>query len=143
MNKYPISDMHLFDLSRDGGSLTLLREKDHLLRRFGQLELLDLSPTEITDFILRAEADRFLFSISGTVTVTMIDLRSTSPTHGGRANISLDSAKPQGLLIPFGVASSLEARGAARLIILSTHSESHPEDRNPSNDELEKYAALQ
>jgi len=143
MKKYPISDMHVFDLSQAGESLTLLREKDHLLRRFGQLDLLELSPNEKTDFILRAEADCFLFSINGAVAVTMVDLRSTSPTHGGRANISLDIAKPQGLLVPFGVACSLEARGAARLIVLSTHSESHPEDRNLTYDKLEKLTASQ
>jgi hypothetical protein len=143
MNKYPISDMHVFDLTLTGGILTFLREKDHLLRRFGQLDLLDLSPNEKTDFTLRAEADRFFFPINGAVTVNMIDLRCESPTHGGRTNISFDSAKPQGLLVPFGVACSLEVKAAARLIILSTHAESHPEDRNPSHDELEKYTTSQ
>lgn len=142
-SEYPISDMHVFDLSRGAAGLTLLREKDHLLRRFGQLDLVDLAPNEKTDFTLRAEADRFLFPVSGTLVVNMIDMRSSSPTFEARANISLNSEKPQGLLVPFGVACSLETKAAGRIVILSTHSESHPEDRTPGRDELEKYTASQ
>lgn len=143
VDKNPISDMHVFDVSRSGGSRTLLREKDHLLRRFGQLDLLDLSSNEKTDFTLRAEADRFLFPINGIVVVNMIDLRSSSPTNGARVNVTLDYSKPQGLLVPFGVACSLQSQGVARLIILSTHSETHPKDRTPSQDELAEYTASQ
>lgn len=142
-SEYLISDMYVFDLSRADGGLILLRERDHLLRRFGQLDLVDLAPNEKTDFTLRAEADRFLFPISGALIVNMIDMRSSSPTNGARANISLDYSRPQGLLVPFGVACSMETKATARVIILYTHSESHPEDRTPGHDELEKYTASQ
>lgn len=135
--------MHVFPLTEDTGRLTLLREVDHLLRRFGQLDLVDLATNQKTDFTMRAEADRFIFPINGSVNVQMIDLRSSSPSNGVRTNILLDSANPQGLLVPFGVACSLETRAAARVLVLSTHSESHPEDRTPDNDELEKYTASQ
>lgn len=142
-SQYPIADMHVFPLTREAGRLTLLREKDHLLRRFGQLELMDLDVGEQTEFTLRAEADRFLFSIKGSVTATFLDLRAASPSKGVRAEFTLDADQPQGMLVPFGVACSLAASSAARLIILSTHSESHPEDRTPSPDELENYTASQ
>lgn len=142
-SEYPIADMFLFPLTRETGRLRLLRETDHLLRRFGQLELLDLAADEQTEYTLRAEADRFLFPISGSTSVRMLDLRETSPSKSMRAEFTLVSAEPQGLLVPFGVACSLAAKAASRLIILSTHSESHPEDRTASSDELAKYTASQ
>lgn len=135
--------MHVFALTREAGRLTLLRESDHLLRRFGQLELLDLAAGEQTEYTLRSEADRFIFPISGSVSALLLDLREISPSNGKRAEIALDVANPMGLLVPFGVACSLQAKAVSRLIILSTHSESHPEDRTIATDELSRYAASQ
>lgn len=142
-SQYPIADMHVFPLTRAAGRLTLLRETDHLLRRFGLLELIDLVAGDGTEFTLRAEADRFLFSLSGSAIVSLLDLRETSPSNGERAEFILDADNPQGLLVPFGVACSLEAKSPARLILLSTHSESHPEDRIAAFDELGTYTASQ
>lgn len=142
-SQYPIADMYVFPLARSAGGLTLLRETDHLLRRFGQLELIDLAADEQTEYTLRAEADRFLFPINGSATATLLDLRVTSPSNGARAELSLDADQPRGLLVPFGVACSLAAKTTARLIILSTHSETHAEDRTATTDELDQYAAAQ
>jgi hypothetical protein len=142
-SEYPIWEVHVFPLTRAAGRLTLLREEDHLLRRFGQLDLIDLVAGEQTDFTLRSEADRFLFPIAGSVKSSLLDLRALSPSKNARAEITLEANQPQGLLVPFGVACSLGAKSAARIVILSTHSESHPEDRTISRDDLDQYAASQ
>ncbi|HEX9596384.1 MAG TPA: hypothetical protein VF982_05855 [Anaerolineales bacterium] len=141
--KYPIADMHVFPLTRESGRLTLLRNNDHLLRRFGQLDLLDLAAGEQKDLAIRAEADRFLFAIGGQVALSLLDLRAGSPSHGVRVELALSAEQPQGVLAPFGVACSLVAASVARFIILSTHSEAHPADRAASADELAKYAGVQ
>lgn len=135
--------MHIFPLTRQADRMVLLREADHLLRRFGQLEVVDLAAEEKTEFTLRAEADRFLFPLIGSVIVSLLDLRETSPSNGKRADFVLEAGKPRGLLVPFGVACSLEAGSASRLIILATHSETHSEDRTATADELDKYTASQ
>jgi hypothetical protein len=139
----PISDMHVFPLTREDGRLVLLREADHLLRRFGQLDLLDLAAGSKTEFALRAEADRFLFPIAGDCRVELIDLREASPTRGRRASLQFSALEPQGVLVPFGVACSLQAEAACRLIALATHAQPHPGDRAASADELQAYSALQ
>lgn len=142
-SQYPISDMHVFALSRAAGRLSLLREADHLLRRFGQLDLVDIPAGQQTDFELRAEADRFFFPADGNVKAILVDLRSSSPSLGVRAEVVLDASDPHGLLVPFGVACSLAAQSNTRLIVLSTHSTAHPEDRLATRDELDKYSTVQ
>lgn len=126
----PISDMHVFALRREDGHLVLLSESDHLLRRFGQLEVIDLAAGTQSDFQLRGEADRFLFAIEGDCRVELIDLREASPTRGARASLALAAAAPQGVLVPFGVACRLQADAACRLVALATHGQPHPGDRN-------------
>jgi len=143
LSEYPIADMHVFPLIREAGRLRLLRESDHLLRRFGQLELMDLSAGEQTEFTLRAEADRFLFPINGSLEATLLDLRESSPSKNVSTEIKLNDVNPKGLLVPFGVACFLATTATARVIILSTHSESHPEDRSATSDELSQYTASQ
>jgi hypothetical protein len=142
-NQPAISDMHIFPLTVSGMRWTLLRESDHLLRSFGQLDLFDMKAAQETDFELRAEADRFLFAINGRAEARLLDLRSGSPSLGSRVTVALDTEELQGLLLPFGVACALYAPIDARLIILSTHSEPHVEDRKASTEELQKYAAVQ
>lgn len=135
--------MYVFPLQRSPRGFVLLREADHLLRRFGQLELLELAAGERVDLGLRAEADRFVYVIDGRCNVDLVDLRAASPTHGAHTVVALDAADPHGVLVPFGVACTLHAEGKTRLVLLSTHSETHADDRAATPDELQKYAAIQ
>lgn len=129
MASLPISDMHVFPLKREDGRLALLGEADHLLRRFGQLEVVDLAAGTQTEYSLRAEADRFVFAIEGECRVQLVDLREVSPTRGARASLALAAKDPHGLLVPFGAACSLQTDAGCRLVTLSTHSQAHPADR--------------
>jgi hypothetical protein len=141
--EYSIADMHVFPLKRQAGRVSLVKDNDHLLRRFGALELIDLASGEQTEFTSRAEADRFLFPVSGEFMVNLVDLRESSPSKGKRTEIRVKSDEPQGILIPWGVACSLSTSNASRLIILSTHSDQHPEDLIVRQDELSQYTAPQ
>jgi hypothetical protein len=142
-NNPAISDMHVFPLEHKDGRLTLLRNDQHLLRRFGQLDLLDLAPKQSSQLPLRAEADQFVFPITGKLDLTLVDTRASSPTKGAQVKVVLDAEDPQGVLIPFGVAATLSASNQARLVLLSTHSETHAHDRLPSSDDLAQLIRVQ
>lgn len=135
--------MHVFPLGRQGGALTLLGNSDHLLRRFGRLDVVDIAAGEQKGPTIRAEADRFLFPIGGEVNIQLLDLRGQSPSRGARLDLNLRADVPEGLLVPFGVALTVRAAVDARLVLLSTHSEDHPQDRVPGVDELNSFAGVQ
>ncbi|MBX3047648.1 MAG: hypothetical protein KIT46_08520 [Anaerolineales bacterium] len=124
-----IHDMLLFPLEAADGQLTLLSNQQHLLRRFGQLDLLILAAGQAHNAGLRGEADRICFALDGRVDLQLEDRRPQSPSHGAAVSLTLDAAQPQGLLLPFGVACTLQAAGPARLLVLSTHSEPHLADQ--------------
>lgn len=136
----PISDMHLLPLQPAPDGVVLLREMDHVLRRFGELALQDLPAGSQGVYRLRAEADRVLFVLDGTVEACLLDLRAHSPSHGRHATFSLQ-ANAQALLVPFGVACSLAAGAAARVLWLSTHSATHAGDRDATPDELAQFVS--
>jgi hypothetical protein len=73
----------------------------------------------------------------------MLDMRAQSPSHGQRVALSLDSADPKGVLVPFGVACLLDASSPARVIVLSTHSEEHVQDSSLNQDELDNFIRAQ
>ena len=52
-----IPDVYCFDLVQEGNHLVLLRDSDHLLRRFGQIEIRELRAGEKSQFVLRISAD--------------------------------------------------------------------------------------
>ena len=127
--KIPISDVQLLDLEWDNGRLVLLRDDDHMLRRFGQVEVRLFEDTCVTPFVLRAVADEIWVPVNGKAVLRLIDRRSDSPDKDRYFQIALNAAEPQALLIPFGVAYSVENEEAATLIRLSTHADGkHPDD---------------
>ncbi|MCW5888216.1 MAG: dTDP-4-dehydrorhamnose 3,5-epimerase family protein [Anaerolineales bacterium] len=132
----PIADMHRWPLSAAAGETRLLREVDHVLRRFGQLSTETLAAGGATPYTLRAEADRVVFALDGRCQLRLLDLRPQSPSHAVFAQLALDAATPEGVLVPFGVACSLAASDAARVLWLSTHSAVHAGDRQASPAEL-------
>lgn len=125
-----INDLLVFPLSPGEDGLSLLSNQQHLLRRFGQLHLLDLAAGHQGAATLKGEADRFYFVLAGEMTAALEDRRQHSPSLGVQVEIPLNAEQPQGLLVPFGVALRLTSEQGARVIVVSTHSEPHPEDRS-------------
>jgi len=120
-NQYPIADSHLFPVQRSEGRWNLLTDSDHLLRRFGQLEFFSIKEKQSVSFEAREEADEICFVLHGELAVRMTDLREESPSYKVEIEIALSAERPQGLLIPFGVAYSLSTSVGADLLRVSSH----------------------
>lgn len=139
MSALPIPDMHIFPLNATPDGVVLLRETDHVLRRFGELAIHTLAAGAADEYALRAEADRVLFPLDGECSLRLLDLRQHSPSYGVHAVFSLQADAPQGMLVPFGVACCLTAASPARVLWLSTHSQPHAGDRSASPEELQQF----
>lgn len=135
----PIPDMHILTLQAEPDGTVLLRETDHVLRRFGELALQAMNAGQPSPYALRAEADRVLFPLDGECSLRLLDLRQQSPSYGVHAVFALRAAAPQGVLVPFGVACSLAADAAVRVLWLSTHSQPHEGDRQATPQELQNF----
>jgi|GEM_PF-2589791 len=135
---FPISDLHLLPLRLDEGQLALLRRDDHLLRRFGQVEVRRFEAGVQSPFKLRAVADEVWVPLHGVAQFTLIDLRPSSPSENQSFQVALDAAQPQALLVPFGVACSIATQGGAELLCLATHADGdHAEDRVINREDLQ------
>ncbi|MDA1330438.1 MAG: hypothetical protein O3B43_05175 [Chloroflexi bacterium] len=110
-------------MERVEGRLVLLRNSDHLLRRFGKLELIELAEGEKMEVPAVDEADRIYFVSEGEANVALQDERQDSPSAGVRIELFLRAEQPKGLLVPFGVDISIEVPTKTRLIMLSTHND--------------------
>jgi hypothetical protein len=102
------------------GRQALLAFEDHLLRRFGSLELVRLDPGD-TFGVSRRVADEVWILLDGAVHVSLEDTRPSSPTFGSTATMRLQPHHR--LLVPFGVRLGARAEAATSLLRLMTHSE--------------------
>jgi hypothetical protein len=115
-----ISDAYLIDLKAGQGAVTILKENDHLLRRFGQVDFIELSKGEqIT--VQRAVADEVWAVVGGEAAFDLEDQREQSPTNGVINTIKLAKSAPKALLVPFGVACKVSTEHGGRLVRISTH----------------------
>lgn len=98
----------------------LLAFDDHLLRRFGSLELVRLGPGDSIG-VLRRRADEIWVLLDGSVDARLEDTRPSSPSLGATETLRFDS--PHRFLVPFGVRLVVRAEAAATLLRLMTHTE--------------------
>lgn len=102
--------------------LLALRDTDHLLRRFGQAEVVHTLPGSKARLRSREVADEVWALIEGQVEFVWHDLRQDSPTYDRWHRLTCD--KPTLVLVPFGVAFGYRAlAGSASLLRLTTHSD--------------------
>lgn len=123
-------------LSEAGEAWRLLGFDDHLLRRFGLLELVRVMPHTALELRARPVADELWILIEGGVEFIWHDVRSASPTEGQRDRMMCTD--PTLVLVPFGVAFGCRAVGGqATLIRLATHEETEAEaiERLPWQDD--------
>ncbi len=119
----PIHDLYvkpLHGVQRDREQvLPLLHYSDHLLRRFGLAELVSLPSGSSRSPNVQEVADELWALIGGHAQFEWEDQRSDSPTHGARYRLSCD--QPTLVLVPFGVAFSVQAfDGVATLVRMAT-----------------------
>ena len=131
MTDFNIHDLHLHPIECKEAGKVVLRFDDHLLRRFGQVEVRELAESAQTDFTQRSAADELWAVIGGAVSFLLIDQRSNSPTFEKTDTYLISVEDNQALLIPFGVAYALESDQASRLLRLATHADdTHKEDQH-------------
>lgn len=137
---YPIRDLYIrrlqLESQRGGRRMMLLKHEDHLLRRFGVLEVVRLEPRSSTPFMVREIADEVWSLLEGRVEFVWKDLRTGSPTWENLHRHS--TSEPTLVLVPFGVAFGVRsARGSSTLVRLATHLDGeHAKDQLLSWDSL-------
>ena len=113
---------------------TALSYSDHLLRRFGQADIVHLVRGARLEKKEEETADEVWALIEGEATFEWEDRRSSSPTSGRKA--SLAAQEPITVLVPFGVAFRVTAGdGAAILLRLSTHADDEERLPRPFREE--------
>jgi hypothetical protein len=119
---FDITDMMLINLASNGHLLTVVSEHDPLLRRFGQVDVVNLDPAHPLT-LQRKKADEVWTVLEGNALFTLVDRREDSPTFGGQVALTLEARKPQVVLVPFGIDCLIEAKKTSRLLRLTTHAD--------------------
>ncbi|MBN2909475.1 dTDP-4-dehydrorhamnose 3,5-epimerase family protein [Polycladomyces sp. WAk] len=122
-----------------GTFMEIVREDQHLLRRFGQMSVSMSYPGVIKAFHYHREQDDLWYFVSGNAQVVLHDLRETSPTCRQTDVYYMGEENPSVLLIPKGVAHGYRVLGnrPAVIVYLTTHAynrEQPDEERLPWND---------
>lgn len=132
-----IPDAHLFPIQTGKNRSVLLSERQHILRRFGQIERRVHTQGETVPFARRTIADEIWIPLLGPVTFHLHDLRPDSPSYRSDVVVELDADDPSGLLIPFGVAYAYRVHREGILLRVSTHADdTHPDDNLPIHEDL-------
>ena len=121
-NHFDIMDMVVLNLDWQNGILTVLQEENHLLRRFGQIDIVNLESGQIMEF-MRRHADEIWVLLDGQASLQMKDQRTDSPSFEALVEIELNEKHPKAILVPFGVTSRVSANGTASFLRISTHQE--------------------
>ena len=130
-NEREILDMIILELAWHNGILTVIREDDHVLRRFGQVDVVKVSNGSALE-IWRQKADEIWAVISGEVRFSLEDRREDSPSGGVNVELELSKDVPQAILVPFGVTCKVSSTGDAILLRIGTHqNHAHAEDQIP------------
>lgn len=106
--------------STPDGSRAILAFEDHLLRRFGSVELIRLGAGEAFR-VLREMADEIWALLDGAADFELTDTRPASPTSGEAQSFHVDS--PTRILVPFGVRLRVRPDPTASLLRIMSHSE--------------------
>jgi mannose-6-phosphate isomerase-like protein (cupin superfamily) len=119
-----IQDVWIRELDLDhtayGERFAALRFHEHVLRRFGSLEVIKLTPQSKTEPLLRHEADELWVLVEGSVQCRWQDARPASPTAGEKFAINI--TQPAQIFVPFGVAFALQAGHTGALMLrAATH----------------------
>jgi dTDP-4-dehydrorhamnose 3,5-epimerase len=135
-----ISGVRIFPIEIRQSRMILVKDEDHLLRRFGQVEVRQVSQSDSADFTLRAVADEIWVLVEGSAEIALVDRRAKSPTEDQALKLRLGGEESQGVLIPSGVAYAVYANDAAQFVRLCTHADgSHDGDQALL---AEKFTAL-
>jgi mannose-6-phosphate isomerase-like protein (cupin superfamily) len=121
MRKFKIGDIAALELDWEDNQLTVLKEGDNLLRRFGQISLQKINAGESMPESTNETLDEIWTLISGRGTLVISDLRDGSPSKNETESIVMETEKPLSILIPFGLKHSFSAEIDSEIIRVLTH----------------------
>lgn len=129
---FAINDLVVMELTSRWPILTVLSENDPLLRRFGQVDVVDLDVNH-PQSVLREKADEVWAVLEGEAHFSLEDRRADSPSFGQQLTLVLDARVYRAVLLPFGVACRVETVAHALCLRLTTHADdTYPQDQVPS-----------
>ncbi|MBN2046046.1 MAG: hypothetical protein JW757_13570 [Anaerolineales bacterium] len=126
-----IHDLWIQNIYWKQKNLTIVKESDPFLRRFGQCDFIQLQKGEKLEF-QRKKADEVWCVVTGQAVFRLTDLRQDSSSYQAESILTLDGQSPKTVLVPFGVAVRIECEMPAIFIRLTTHEDGeNPEDQTP------------
>ena len=123
MRKFKIGDIAALELDWDDNQLTVLKEGDNLLRRFGQISLQKINAGDSLPESTNETLDEIWTLISGKGTLVISDLRFGSPSKNETESIEMGTENHLSILIPFGLKHSFIAKIDSEIIRVLTHQE--------------------
>jgi dTDP-4-dehydrorhamnose 3,5-epimerase len=96
----------------------IVREDDHLLRRFGQSAVTKTYPGVIKAFHWHAGQDDVWYVVDGMARVVLYDRRPDSPTCGLTQVVYAGDENPVAILIPAGIAHGYQVLGVKPVILM-------------------------
>lgn len=119
--KATITDVTCIGIEKSARVLKVLSENDQLLRRFGQVDFIQLVEQGEGFEIYRKEADEVWVVVEGQARFNLLDRREDSPTQNIQNIIDLSADDPLALLVPFGVRCRVSSIVGGKLIRITTH----------------------
>jgi dTDP-4-dehydrorhamnose 3,5-epimerase len=124
-----ISEVVILDLAWKDGRLIVLQENDHILRRFGQVDVVKIPEGTSLESHRESGADEVWSLLEGEALLKLTDRRQESPSLGQTNEIELNGNTPKAILIPFGVHARIYGQNQSTLLRITTHAdELFPDD---------------
>ena len=113
----------------------VLREDDHLLRRFGQTSFTKTYPGVVKAFHWHEDQDDIWYVADGMAQVVLYDRRPDSPTKGLTQVVYAGEDNPVIILIPAGIAHGYQVLGN-KPVMLFYHVTKVYDPKNPDEQRL-------
>jgi dTDP-4-dehydrorhamnose 3,5-epimerase-like enzyme len=124
-----ISGVAILELGWKEGRLVVLQENNHILRRFGQMDVVKIPEGTSLETHRASGADEVWVLLDGEAVLMLTDQRNESPSLGQSEEIGMNGDTPQAILIPFGVHARISGQSQSTLLRITTHAdELFPED---------------
>jgi dTDP-4-dehydrorhamnose 3,5-epimerase-like enzyme len=118
-----ISGVVIFELEWKDGRLVVLQENDHILRRFGQVDVVKMPEGSSLVTHRGGGADEVWALLEGEALLKLTDRRQESPSLGQTDEFELNGNSPQAVLIPFGVQAQIFGHSRSALLRITTHAD--------------------
>ncbi len=120
---YPIHDLYIEMLETVAAaswrSLDTYSFDDHLLKRIGLIEIIEVSAGDSLPEFVRAQADELWTLLEGEAAFHWKDHRKESPTFSATHTLAADS--PVRVLVPFGVEFRVSVQSDCTLLRVASH----------------------